>query len=79
VKILADAETDQILGAHIIQSNAGELISELGLAMEYQVRMMMIVIVVVIVVIVSWLFLLNVFLCRLRLRMSVVLHTLIPH
>lgn len=36
VKILADAETDQILGAHIIQTNAGEMIAELGLAMEYQ-------------------------------------------
>lgn len=36
VKILADAETDRILGAHIIQSNAGELIAELGLAIEYE-------------------------------------------
>merc|ERR1711991_517457 len=36
VKVLADAETDEILGAHIIQSNAGEMIAELGLAMEYQ-------------------------------------------
>merc|ERR1711916_243 len=36
VKILADAETDRILGAHIIQSNAGEMIAELGLAMEYE-------------------------------------------
>lgn len=36
VKVLVNAETDQILGAHIIQTNAGELISELGLAIEYQ-------------------------------------------
>lgn len=36
VKILADAETDRILGAHIIQNNAGEMIAELGLAMEYE-------------------------------------------
>ncbi len=36
VKILADAETDRILGAHIIQTNAGELIAELGLAIEYE-------------------------------------------
>jgi len=36
VKILSDAETDRILGAHIIQSNAGELIAELGMAIEYE-------------------------------------------
>lgn len=35
VKILADAETDKVLGAHIISSNAGEAIAELVLAMEY--------------------------------------------
>jgi dihydrolipoamide dehydrogenase len=36
LQVLADAETDEILGAHIIQTNAGEMIAELGLAMEYQ-------------------------------------------
>lgn len=35
VKILADATTDQILGAHIIGPNAGELIAELVLAIEF--------------------------------------------
>lgn len=35
VKILADKETDRILGAHIVGPNAGELIAELVLAMEY--------------------------------------------
>ena len=35
VKILADKETDRILGAHIIASIAGELINEACLAMEY--------------------------------------------
>ncbi|KAJ1957219.1 dihydrolipoamide dehydrogenase precursor [Dipsacomyces acuminosporus] len=35
VKILTDAETDRILGAHIIGPNAGEMISEACLAMEY--------------------------------------------
>jgi len=35
VKILADQETDKILGAHIIGPNAGEMISEVVLAMEY--------------------------------------------
>ncbi|OQV23932.1 Dihydrolipoyl dehydrogenase, mitochondrial [Hypsibius exemplaris] len=35
VKILADKETDRILGAHIIGSTAGELINEAALAMEY--------------------------------------------
>lgn len=35
VKILTDAESDRILGAHIIGPNAGEAISELVLAMEY--------------------------------------------
>lgn len=36
VKILADAETDEILGAHLIGANVGEMISELCLAMEFQ-------------------------------------------
>ena len=36
VKILADAETDEILGAHLIGANVGELIAEVCLAMEFQ-------------------------------------------
>jgi pyruvate/2-oxoglutarate dehydrogenase complex dihydrolipoamide dehydrogenase (E3) component len=35
VKFLADAETDRILGVHIIGANAGEMIAEGALAMEY--------------------------------------------
>jgi len=35
VKFLADAETDRILGIHIVGPNAGELIAEGVLAMEY--------------------------------------------
>jgi len=35
VKFLADKETDKILGVHIMGSNAGELIAECVLAMEY--------------------------------------------
>lgn len=35
VKILIDAETERILGAHIIGPNAGEMIAEAGLAIEY--------------------------------------------
>eukprot|EP00300_Choanocystis_sp_HF-7_P022979 c2265_g1_i1.p1 GENE.c2265_g1_i1~~c2265_g1_i1.p1 ORF type:complete len:471 (+),score=32.17 c2265_g1_i1:88-1413(+) len=35
VKVLADATTDKILGVHIINGQAGELIGEMGLAMEY--------------------------------------------
>ncbi|KAF2031058.1 dihydrolipoyl dehydrogenase [Setomelanomma holmii] len=35
VKFLADAETDRILGIHIIGSNAGEMIAEGTLALEY--------------------------------------------
>ena len=35
VKILADKETDRILGAHIIGPAAGELIHELCVAMEF--------------------------------------------
>jgi len=35
VKFLADAETDRILGIHIIGPNAGEMIAEATLAMEY--------------------------------------------
>ncbi|KCV69096.1 dihydrolipoyl dehydrogenase 1, mitochondrial [Fonticula alba] len=36
VKVLADAKTDRILGIHIIGPNAGELIAEAVLAVEYQ-------------------------------------------
>lgn len=35
VKVLADKETDKILGMHIVGPNAGELIAEGVLAMEY--------------------------------------------
>lgn len=35
VKIITDLKTDKILGAHIIGPNAGEMISEAVLAMEY--------------------------------------------
>ena len=35
VKILADEQTDKVLGAHIIGSHAGELIAEIGVAMEF--------------------------------------------
>ena len=35
VKILADAKTDRMLGAHIIGADAGTMIAELALAMEY--------------------------------------------
>jgi dihydrolipoamide dehydrogenase len=35
VKILADAKTDRMLGAHIIGPDAGTMIAELALAMEY--------------------------------------------
>jgi len=35
VKVLADAKTDRVLGAHIIGADAGTMIAELALAMEY--------------------------------------------
>lgn len=35
VKMLADAKTDRILGVHIIGPNAGEMIAEGTLALEY--------------------------------------------
>ncbi|MDX6749985.1 dihydrolipoyl dehydrogenase [Geminicoccaceae bacterium 1502E] len=35
VKILADAETDRVLGAHIIGPEAGVLIAEIAVAMEF--------------------------------------------
>ncbi len=34
-KILADVETDRVLGAHIISKNAGEMIHELAVLMEF--------------------------------------------
>jgi dihydrolipoamide dehydrogenase len=36
VKMLADSETDEILGVHILGANASELISECVVAMEFQ-------------------------------------------
>jgi dihydrolipoamide dehydrogenase len=36
VKILADAKTDEVLGAHIIGPQASELIAELVMAMEFR-------------------------------------------
>ncbi len=35
VKILADAKTDRVLGAHIIGARAGDLIAEIAAAMEF--------------------------------------------
>ncbi|KAJ3187345.1 dihydrolipoamide dehydrogenase precursor [Gaertneriomyces sp. JEL0708] len=35
IKVISDAETDRILGAHIFGPNAGELIAEAVLALEY--------------------------------------------
>ncbi len=35
VKILADKKTDKVLGAHLIGPHAGELIAEIGVAMEF--------------------------------------------
>jgi dihydrolipoamide dehydrogenase len=35
VKVLSDKETDQILGVHIIGNNAGEMIAEAVIGMEY--------------------------------------------
>ena len=35
VKLLADAQTDRILGAHIIGPSAGDLIHEICVAMEF--------------------------------------------
>ncbi len=35
VKILADTKTDKVLGAHLIGPHAGELIAEIGIAMEF--------------------------------------------
>ena len=35
VKMLSDFETDKVLGVHIIGSHAGEMIAEVGVAMEF--------------------------------------------
>ena len=35
VKILADAKTDKVLGAHLIGPHAGELVAEIGIAIEF--------------------------------------------
>jgi dihydrolipoamide dehydrogenase len=35
VKVLSDAKTDKVLGVHIINAQAGELIAEAALAVEY--------------------------------------------
>jgi dihydrolipoamide dehydrogenase len=35
VKILADAKTDRVLGVHIIGADAGNMISEAAVAMEF--------------------------------------------
>ena len=36
VKLIADAKTDRLVGAHIVGANASEMIGELALAFEYQ-------------------------------------------
>ena len=36
VKILADAQTDELLGAHIYSANASELLSECVVTMEFK-------------------------------------------
>ncbi len=35
VKIISDEKTDRVLGAHLIGPHAGELIGEIGIAMEF--------------------------------------------
>jgi dihydrolipoamide dehydrogenase len=35
VKILADKESDKVLGAHIVGPSAGDLIAEVTMAMEF--------------------------------------------
>lgn len=35
MKVLADKETDRLLGVHVVGSTAGELIMEAALGMEY--------------------------------------------
>ena len=36
VKILADAETDEVLGAHMIGATAADMIAEVAVAMEFR-------------------------------------------
>ena len=36
IKILADAETDEVLGVHMIAARAADLIAEAVVAMEYR-------------------------------------------
>ena len=36
VKVLADAQTDEILGVHIVAANASDLIAEAAVAMEFK-------------------------------------------
>jgi dihydrolipoamide dehydrogenase len=36
IKMIADAETDEILGVHVISANASDLIAEAVLAMEFR-------------------------------------------
>jgi dihydrolipoamide dehydrogenase len=36
VKVLADAQTDQVLGVHILGANAGEMIAEAAVLMEFK-------------------------------------------
>ena len=35
MKILADAKTDRVLGVHIVGSDAGNMIAEAAIAMEF--------------------------------------------
>jgi dihydrolipoamide dehydrogenase len=35
VKVLADARTDRLLGVHILNSRAGDLIAEVAVAVEF--------------------------------------------
>lgn len=35
MKLIADSKTDKLLGAHIMGANAGEMIHEVVVAMEY--------------------------------------------
>jgi len=35
VKILADAKTDRVLGAHIVGADAGNMITEVTIAIEF--------------------------------------------
>ena len=35
MKVLADAQTDRVLGVHIVGADAGNLIAEVAVAMEF--------------------------------------------